>query len=1253
MKRRVLPIILALALCLHTMQLPVMANGQALLVTAEEEQRPDERKEEASGADVLEAEETASGMAKKPGSEEPEPEISNLEETVTGASEKPESEEPEPEVSDPEETVPGESEEPKEPGSEEPEPEVPNPDKTVTGVPGNEAAGNTAETVTPAPEGVIPEEKEVLSGTLETREQLQVMTAGTGEQELTPGRTKEQTENRVVRVAIEEGTWYYDYNESQEEEGVYGTPVEALQAAWSDAIEASLDGTAVQIEILQSVDLGDDCLRMDSGNVILTTADEVSLSGCGTANEAGSVRAVISMTGGSLAVEQGTLQLSGISNHGIYVAKGSVSIRDGGALKMKSSNSDYYALYLQTGSIFSMNQGEVQCTGNAGAISVSGSKITLENGSWISSEQSAGILARNVAGAANPEITITDSEIESRSACLVTGNRAQVQVSGSTFTSAASMGIEVYNYANLTISDSEITGSTYGVRLSSDNDVTITGQSSITATRDTGIGIYVMGRCTIKGDQVTVTGVSSGITLSGQGSRLDLEGGVVIATGAESSGIRLAGYGNNQLNVTGGKVTGVSYGLNVSNSSLIVVSLAGGTFSATEEDGYSVYNGKTDGTAADLLAGNYVYLCGETNKQPVPLLVYPELKGLSVTDGYGTVTVGTCTHLYSDEYQELESIWRDDGGDTHSTFCLACGGANEIEEHDFGENGVCDKCQANARARVTTGETVQYYGAVTSAWSAAIEKSLEAVSVPARVEILQSVDLGEDCLRMDAGNVILTTAEGVTLSGYGLASESDIRRAVIVVTGGSLTVEQGTLLLKVSSRYTNHGIYVSGGTVSIQNGGVIEMSSTESSRFVLYMQPGSSLLMDKGTIRCREYASAVSAYSSRITLENKSLIDSEYGGISAGEMSGGEASEVVIKDSVNKSHNGCFSVMNNTKATIENSTLTSAVGTGLVVYSYGECTVTDSRITGSSSGIAESTYSKVTITGKSEITATGSNGVGIRSIGVTTIQGNQVKVAGVSSGITVGTQNSHLILEGGSVTATGSESSGISLDNIYGSATIKGGRISGVSYGLYAKGYKNISITGGTFSAAEESGYSVYNGQTEAAADLLASGYGFYQVKEDGTKGQRINATGQSMFSKTVYGDVMAAAADPEKEPEPELFSVTVVWEDLSFTYTDSVWNTDTYTYENGGWRPDEEGGGVVKVQNNGVGTVTATAVYEPESDNAVASVSGTFDRNSVAVSGGAEESFLLTLKGKPEGTLENTHLGTITITITGGDSGG
>jgi hypothetical protein len=130
----------------------------------------------------------------------------------------------------------------------------------------------------------------------------------------------------------------------------------------------------------------------------------------------------------------------------------------------------------------------------------------------------------------------------------------------------------------------------------------------------------------------------------------------------------------------------------------------------------------------------------------------------------------------------------------------------------------------------------------------------------------------------------------------------------------------------------------------------------------------------------------------------------------------------------------------------------------------------------------------------------------------------------------------------------------------------------------------------------------------------------------------------------TLKSECVISGSD-DAEPEQ---SIDITWGDLTYTYTDPVWNPASHSYEGGGW--SDNGTGNFTVSNTGNIRTTVEFLYQTERTD----ISGSFvNVNDKAVekadlNPGQAETIYLVLRGKPSEDLNHTVIGTVTVRIGG-----
>lgn len=129
---------------------------------------------------------------------------------------------------------------------------------------------------------------------------------------------------------------------------------------------------------------------------------------------------------------------------------------------------------------------------------------------------------------------------------------------------------------------------------------------------------------------------------------------------------------------------------------------------------------------------------------------------------------------------------------------------------------------------------------------------------------------------------------------------------------------------------------------------------------------------------------------------------------------------------------------------------------------------------------------------------------------------------------------------------------------------------------------------------------------------------------------------------KITYTDTIQIPYTVAETPDVPTYDVDVSWGSLAYTYTDPVWNAATHSYSGGGWTVDEDGGDKITLTNNGTSSVTARLTYTTERTD----ITGSFDQSELILEAEASATAKLTLSGKPSEELNQTAIGTVTVTL-------
>ena len=124
-------------------------------------------------------------------------------------------------------------------------------------------------------------------------------------------------------------------------------------------------------------------------------------------------------------------------------------------------------------------------------------------------------------------------------------------------------------------------------------------------------------------------------------------------------------------------------------------------------------------------------------------------------------------------------------------------------------------------------------------------------------------------------------------------------------------------------------------------------------------------------------------------------------------------------------------------------------------------------------------------------------------------------------------------------------------------------------------------------------------------------------------------------------------------EVETRANTVTITWGELAYTYTDGAWNPATHDYDiGGGWAPNHKNGDVITVQNEGANEVRVKFQYTKTN----AAIGGSFVNSegygiysAIEMPVNRTQTVRLCLTGRPNTTLKNAEIGSVTVLLEGG----
>ncbi len=123
---------------------------------------------------------------------------------------------------------------------------------------------------------------------------------------------------------------------------------------------------------------------------------------------------------------------------------------------------------------------------------------------------------------------------------------------------------------------------------------------------------------------------------------------------------------------------------------------------------------------------------------------------------------------------------------------------------------------------------------------------------------------------------------------------------------------------------------------------------------------------------------------------------------------------------------------------------------------------------------------------------------------------------------------------------------------------------------------------------------------------------------------------------------------------KPQVITVTITWNSMSFTYTDGPWDPEKHEYTPGRWSEDAQDSGMITVENQGNTDINVIFTYAKAENSPV---EGSFvDSNktaameTMALPVGEKKFAWLILSGKPDRDMQGETVGTVTVRL-GGDA--
>ena len=384
---------------------------------------------------------------------------------------------------------------------------------------------------------------------------------------------------------------------------------------------------------------------------------------------------------------------------------------------------------------------------------------------------------------------------------------------------------------------------------------------------------------------------------------LNIYGGVITATGTSDPFLQLCGAGIGSIanykykstmtvNISGGTVTAKSggkdaqaIGQGASARGTVTVKIAPGMKCVKTDDPNTACDpGNTDGTSVTVTkCENHTWeykdngethtptctLCGTVEKpQEHSAKTYVSL------DGSQHNVVCVCGKTIATAPHDMQCTPNADGL-THKTSCKHCGWTSADEKHTFGENGDCSVCGIEKSAEYGGQEYASLQAAVNAA-------AASGGTVKLARDVSENVTVTGGTLTVDLNGKTWLADISENLDIWGCIP--------LTVTGGSVTLENGTLDQGHTSSMGSYGIRIQGGSVTVKgNAVVIGSNTTGSAANISY----SAIELEDGGLTLATGATLV--YGLKVP-EGKTLSDYLPAGTAFGLRSYNEATGTLTED---------------------------------------------------------------------------------------------------------------------------------------------------------------------------------------------------------------------------------------------------------------------------------------------------------------------------------------------------------------------
>ena len=666
------------------------------------------------------------------------------------------------------------------------------------------------------------------------------------------------------------------------------------------------DGKIVQPNAGQAIGVSSGNLTVKSGTIevmsTVTKQDGPTTQNC----------AVFVRGNGVADIQGGTL----IGNRGIYVGGewgGGTLTVSGGTIHGKSS----YALEIAGGSVrLSGGSYTTDVTDGCSIWNADGTAADLLDSSYRFeskgseskySDDTHGVVG-NTAVKERPANEFAymgaDGTEQTHAGCTVlTADGFQGALAGNETWFAAKEGVtadgplQVYGTVNLILCD--------GVTVTLNEGIALNGQYTQPATlniyaQSGGTGTLI---CSGPSDS-GCAGIYDNSNEDGNETALNIYGGVITATGTSNPlalsstlcGAGIGSIGNYKykstmtVNISGGTVTAKSGGKDaqaIGNGTnpkgTVTVKIAPGMKCVRTDDPNTACDpGNTNGTSVTVTkCENHTWeykdngethtptctLCGTVEKpQEHSAKTYVSL------DGSQHNVVCVCGKTIATAPHDMQCTPNADGL-THKTSCKYCGWTSADEKHTFGENGDC-VCGI--------GKSAEYGGQAYASLQAAVNA---AAASGGTVKLAR--DVSENVTV--TGGTLTVDLNGKTWHVYEDVNSNIIQKIPLTVTGGSVTLENGTIIQGVANN-GNCGVRITGGSVTVKGDAVVIGSNKDGDA---QLPPAPAIELEDGGLTLATGATLV--YGLKVP-EGKTLSDYLPAGTAFGLRSYDEATKTWTVD---------------------------------------------------------------------------------------------------------------------------------------------------------------------------------------------------------------------------------------------------------------------------------------------------------------------------------------------------------------------